>query len=214
MFAAIISSDGLKGKTKITENRLGAAGVVTVGCKVSQRRLKKALQKYNGEIIFAKNVDTRGILPFDTLCFKKYLLFEEFSDYVLSENCYNLKIGIMDSSAQFLIGERIPCLIAHAGETVICTKENIDELCRFWLKSTGVCPEVTDNPLYLSDCDICFAPNGMATSGILFGSGGRGINIKSTVAKIPKEYHFLLAHGINPAELLCMLENEKKYCIT
>ena len=53
MFAAIISSDGLKGKTKITENRLGAAGVVTVGCKVSQRRLKKALQKYNGEIILS-----------------------------------------------------------------------------------------------------------------------------------------------------------------
>ena len=214
MFAAVISSDGLKGKTKITENRLGAAGVVTAGCKVSPRRLKKTLQKYNGEVIFAKNVDTRGILPFDTIDFKKSLLFEEFADYVLSENCYNLKIGILDPFACYLISERIPYLIAHAGETVICTKENIDELCRFWLKSTGICPEVTENPLHLSDCDICFAPNGIATSGVLFGCGGRGINMKKTVAKIPKEYHFLLAHGINSAELLCMLENERKYCIT
>jgi hypothetical protein len=73
---------------------------------------------------------------------------------------------------------------------------------------------VTENSFRLCDCDICFAAKGVATSGILFGRGGRGIDELKLIKKIPEQYRILLSQGIDPAELLCMLENEKKYCVT
>ncbi len=214
MFATVIKNDDFKRKTKITEQHLGVVGIITVSQKPNTKKLKKILQKYNGEVIFSKFCDYGEIRPFDTTFFKENLLFSEFSRFVLSKIGYNLKIGIYDPDTHHLENPILPRLIAHAEETVICTERNIDNLCDFWLKSTGICPEITENPIHLCDCDVCFSTKGIATSGILFGCGGRGIDQQAVIEKIPEQYRILLNHGVNPAELLCMLENERKYCVT
>lgn len=213
MFATVISGGNFKRKRKITEQQLGRVGIISVAQKASRRKLKKILQKYNGEVIFAKTYDNRDIKLFDTSFFKENLLFCDFADFVLSQSGYSLKIGICDPDNRHLETLILPRLIAHAEETVICTSQNIDDLCEFWLKSTGTCPFVTENPLHLSDCDVCFAINGVATSGTLFGLGGRGIDQQKLIEKIPLQYRVLLNHQVDPTELLCMLENEKKYCV-
>ncbi len=214
MFATVINGENFKRKTKFSEQQLGVIGIITVAQKASRKKLKKILQKYNGEVIFAKSCDNGGIKPFNTSPFKENLLFCDFADFVLSQSGYSLKIGIYDPDKRHLEAHVLPRLIAHAEETVICTSQNIDDLCEFWLKATGTCPEVTENPLHLCDCDICFSAEGVATSGILFGHGGRGIDQRKLIKKIPKQYRILLSQGIDPAELLCMLENEKRYCVT
>ncbi len=214
MFATVINGGNFKRKTKITEQQLGNVGIISVAQKASRRKLKKILQKYNGEVIFSKTYKFSEIKPFDTSSFKENLLFCDFADFVLSQNGYSLKIGICDPDNRHLETLILPRLIAHAEETVICTSQNIDDLCEFLLKATGTCPEVTENPSHLSDCDVCFCAEGVATSGILFGHGGRGIDQRKLIEKIPLQYSFLLDRGIDPAELLCMLENEKKYCVT
>ena len=214
MFATVIISENFKRKTKITEQQLGVVGIVTVAQNPSIKKLKKILRKYNGEVVFSKFCNCSEIKPFDTSYFKETLLFCEFSDFVLSQSGYNLKIGIYDPNASHLETYILPRLIAHAEETVICTEQNIDDLCEFWLKSTGTCPFVTENQSRLSDCDVCFAINGVATSGTLFGLGGRGIDQLKLTERIPEQYRVLLNRGIDPTELLCMLENEKKYCVT
>lgn len=213
MFATVIIDENFKRKTKITEQQLGVVGIVTVAQNPSIKKLKKILRKYNGEVVFSKFCNCSEIKPFDTSYFKETLLFCEFSDFVLSQSGYNLKIGIYDPNASYLETCILPRLIAHAEETVICTKKDIDFLCEFWLKSTGTCPEVTENSFRLCDCDICFAAKGVATSGILFGRGGRGIDELKLIKKIPEQYRVLLNSGIDPAELLCMLENERNYCV-
>lgn len=214
MFAVVITDENFKRKTKISEQQLEVVGIITVAQKPSIKRLKKTLQKYNGEVIFSKFCNCSEIKSFDMSSFKENLLFCEFSDFVLSQSGYSLKIGIYDPDKRYLETHVLPRLIAHAEETVICTNQNIDDLCEFWLKATGTCPDVTENSSHLCDCDICFSTEGIATSGILFGHGGRGIDQRKLIEKIPERYSFLLDHGIDPAELLCMLENEKKYYVT
>lgn len=214
MFAVVIIDENLKRKTKITEQQLCNVGIISVAPKTNTKKLKKVLQKYNGEVILSKACNFSEIQPFDTSSFKENLLFYDFADFVLSQSGYSLKIGIYAPNAIHLETSVLPRLIAHAEETVICTKTNIDDLCEFWLKSTGTCPFVTENSSHLSDCDVCFALNGVATSGILFGRGGRGIEQQKLIKRIPKQYFSLLNRQIDPAELLCMLENERKYNVT
>lgn len=211
MFAVVVVDENRKRKSKISEQQLDTLSIVSTAQKTSLKKLKKVLQKYNGEVIFAKTYDNRDIKPFDTSFFKENLLFCDFADFVLSQNGYNLKIGICDPDNRHLETLILPRLIAHAEETVICTGQNIDDLCEFWLKSTGTCPFVTENQSRLSDCDVCFAINGVATSGTLFGHGGRGIDQQKLIEKIPLQYRVLLNRHVDPAELLCMLENEEKY---
>ncbi len=206
MFAAILASTESKNARKILKKPIGNALIFTVGAKVSRRRLEKAIKPFNGEVIFAKNVESRGILPFDTAGFKQRLLFESFAEYVLGERGCGLKIGIFDPKADHLKSEYLPRLIAHTEETVIITEQSIDFLCEEWLSATGVCPEVSERPGDLVDCDICFAPSGIATTGALFGRGGRGYNTIKIIAQTPEEYRFLVAQGIDPAELLCMCQ--------
>ncbi len=213
MFAVVVGAENGRDKLKIVEKTFENVGIFTVGTRVSSRRLNRALKKYNGEIIFSKTAKAYGIPAFDCSRFKEGLLFDEFANYVLSQNNRNIKIGIFDPKAQHLKSPVIPRLIAHAEETVIYTESNVDGLCRFWLKSTGMCPDVTENLSRLSVCDVCFAINGVATQGVLFGKNGRGINQHKLIEKIPEQYLFLLARQIDPAELLCMLENERKYCV-
>ena len=57
MFATVINGGNFKRKTKITEQQLGCVGIISVAQKASRRKLKKILQKYNGEVIFAKTCD-------------------------------------------------------------------------------------------------------------------------------------------------------------
>lgn len=214
MFAVVVVDENRKRKSKISEQQLGTLSIVSTAQKTSLKKLKKVLQKYNGEVIISKACNFSEITPLDTSFFKENLLFCDFADFVLSKSGYSLKIGICDPDNRHLETLILPRLIAHAEETVICTGQNIDNLCEFWLKSTGTCPEVTENSFRLCDCDICFAAKGVATSGILFGRGGRGIDELKLIKKIPEQYRILLSQGIDPAELLCMLENERKYCVT
>ncbi len=213
MFAVVVIDEKLKRKNKISEQQLGCVGIISVVQKTNLKKLKKVLQKYNGEVILSIPCNFSDIKAFDTTPFKENLLFSDFADFVLSQSGYSLKIGICDPYCHHLENVILPRLIAHAEETVICTELNVDDLCEFWLKSTGTCPFVTENPSHLSDCDVCFAINGVATSGTLFGHGGRGIDQQKLIEKIPEQYLFLLDRQIDPAELLCMLENEKKYCV-
>ncbi len=213
MFATVIYDENYKARNKIYEKQVGKAGVISVGFRVSRRRLSKVLKRYNGEVIFAENVKKCGILPFDCTDFKTNLLFSEFAEHCLQYNGCGLKIGILDPYGHRLEAELLPRLIAHAEETVIVTDKEIDELCRIWLTATGICPEITDSRSRLADCTVCFAPEGAVTAGVLYGQGGRGLDERKYAAKIPEEYRFLITRGVSPAELLCMLENEDKYCI-
>ncbi len=213
MFAVVVVDENEKRKSKISEQQVGNVGIISVAPKTNSKKLKKVLQKYNGEVILSKTCNLSEIKTFDTTPFKENLLFCDFADFVLSQSGYSLKIGICDPYCHHLETLILPRLIAHAEETVICTELNVDDLCEFWLKSTGTCPFVTENQSHLSDCDVCFAINGVATSGVLFGHGGRGIDQQKLIKKIPEQYSFLLNRQIDPLELLCMLENEEKYCV-
>ncbi len=184
---------------------MGELWHLRVGKRVSRRRLKRALQDFDGKYIFSSSVNTRGLVPFSTNALKHTVLFRQFTDHVLNSSGMGLTVGIVDRDGRFLETDTVTRIITHVESVMICTlRTDIDELCHDWLLLTGTCPEVTTDPKYLLDCDCVFSPDlRVATSGILFGKGG--LNIDRSKIELPDVYIPLVESGVDPVDLACII---------
>ncbi len=205
VFAVITELCETDADKKIEVCRMGELLNFRVGKKVSHRRLKRALNKFNGEYIFSTTFDTRGLAPCSTDRLKTAVLFEQFADHVLSSVGIGLTVGIVDRDGKILENDTVTHIIAHAESVIICTlRENIDELCRGWLLLTGTCPEITADPKHLLECNCVFSPDlRVATVGLLFGKGG--LNIDREKIELPEIYLPLVEAGVDPVDLTCLL---------
>ncbi len=209
MFAIIIANTKHKNTRKIVQQQVGKANIIEVGRRSSVRRLKRLLNKYNGEVILSADCKRLNIKTFDTEIFKAELLYLQFAKKMLALNGRELRIGLFDRQFKILDRELTTLLIAHASATLICTQNNISSECRDWLIKTGICPDVTDSLSDLSICDYVFSPfEGCPHSPTVFGKNGIGLNLDYAESLLPAKYLFLIDKNVNPAELLCMLCHE------
>ena len=205
MFAVITELADESGDKKIVAQRIGCLLHLMVGKRVGRRSLTKVLQNFSGKYIFSKSVNRRGIVPFPTEHFKKDILFAQFCDRVLNSKGAGLFVGIIDRDGSLLESDDLTRIITHTESVIICTlKTDIDNLCKNWIYETGICPEITSDPKYLTDCDCVFSPDlRVAVSGVLFGQGG--LSIDRTKINLPKEYQPLTDAGVDPVDLACIL---------
>lgn len=209
MFAVVTRSTHTADARKFTITDYGCACHIQTGRRTSRRKLRRILKKFGTDVIFGTGTDTCGITPFDTGAFKEHLLFCQFAQYVLSLEGFDLKIGLLDKTGDYLNSETLVELIAHAADTVICTDLPAEEHCKKWILHTGICPEVTFDRSCLRECDCVFAPEGLkGCVGTVFGRGGKGIDCNKI--KLPSVFRPLVEFGVSPADLLCMLEREKE----
>ena len=209
MFAVVTKSLHTADTRKLTITDYGCACQIQAGRRTSRRKLRRVLKKFGTDVIFGAGADTCGITPFDTGAFKEHLLFRQFAHYVLSLEGFDLKIGLLDKSGNYLSSDTLTELIAHAADAVICTDFPAEEHCKRWILYTGICPEVTLDRSYLRECDCVFAPEGLkGCAGTVFGRGGKGLD--RSIIDLPPQFRPLVDSGVDPAELLCMLEREKE----
>lgn len=210
MVAVVLKNKSRHGILKTYSEKKGRMCIISVGDQVGQLRLRRALKPFGNDFIFARNVETRGIIPYDTSDFRRKFLFKTFFDYVKSQQGYKLKIGIHVESEDLLA--HIFPLISHTAETVLLTKFELDEFCNKCLIQVGTCPEVVSEPAQLSDCDVIFAPEGTSfTNGIVFDM--------KTLAPSPQQLHLpkycnsALAGGVDAVDLAALLSLEDKTII-
>ncbi len=204
MLAVVTASSNRDDRRKIKTATLGSILLVSVGNKVSQRRLKKALRPFEGAFLCSGNIHPPKLQPFDTKKPLEHLLFRQFCDFLLSQNGIHVSCGIVDPLGQYLNGDLLTKIVAHCALVTIFTLKDTDELCQQLLLDTGTCPETVQRKAWLYGCDCVFAPQGLVGfEGILFGKGGRGVD--PDLLYFEPQHHALLQSGIDKAQLWCLL---------
>ncbi len=210
MFAVVTKYDKFPNSRRYCVEFLDPVCRISIGSKVSRRRLERLLAPFSGRVIFANNVTPHRIKPFDTLSLRRSVLFSQFYDRVMSQNGISLSVGIIDPAGDYVNREEMTEIIAHSALTTVFTFKNMDVLSREWLLATGTCPEIVEKKALLYATNIIFAPEGLlGYEGELFGLGGRGIDRDSL--SIPNKIVQFLANAIdeiNVVDLYCMLKNE------
>ena len=187
---------------KIKVERIGEIALVRVGRRVGKFRLKRALSPYGNDIIFAPNVNSRGIPSMDTEPYKRELLFKMFLDYCLNQINLDVRIGIVDNEGQYL--DRLIPVISRVQATVIYSERDLKHFCKNCLIDTGTCPEIASSYAELCDCDVVFSPEGLVHfPGILFGNGG--ITISESNILLPNYCEKALNCGADKVDLAAAL---------
>ncbi len=204
MIAVLTDCHDRKSHRKITKESFGEIAVLSVGKRVSARKLKKVLLEFD-KIICAGGFNRRGIVPTKTDRMKEEFVFNMFVSFCLSAEFKGDKVGIFDSDGKFFtrlipVVNRVPC-------TVICTEIEAETFCRFCIAETGACPDVVSKKSYLYDCDVVFSPDGLlGFSGVLFSNSGVGLKHK---VMLPEYCDTALNLGVDPIELAAVMADSK-----
>ncbi len=181
---------------------------ISVGEKLSKRRLKRLLEPFGGLFLADDCVDLHGLQPFDTTELRETVLFKQFCDRVLELTGVALSVGIFDPAGKYLDLNETTEIIAHAASTTVFTYRNAETLCRRWLATTGTCPEIVEKKAWLFGCDCVFAPQGLkGFNGELFGVGGNSVDSESLY--IPDDIVRFLSNKVDKIDLYCLLKAEK-----
>ena len=208
MMAVVTLSDKKDEPRKIKTEQLCDIVHISVGSKVSQRRLRKALAPFEGAFLCAEGITVPKLRPFDTEKPLEQLLFRQFCDCLLSQNGIHICAGIIDPLGEHISGPLMTKIVAHCALVTVFTLKNTDELCQRLLNDTGTCPEIVQRKAWLFGCDYVFAPQGLlGFDGKLFGKGGVGIDPESLV--IDPQYQPLLQKGVDKPKLWCLLNDVK-----
>ena len=204
MIAVLTDCHNRKLSRKITKEVFGEIAVLSVGKRVSTKKLKKALLEFD-RVIFAGDFNRRGIAPTETGKIKEEFIFNMFVSFCLSAEFKGDKVGVFDMDGRFFtrlisVINRVPC-------TVICTETEAEVFCRLCISETGACPDVVSPKSYLYDCDVVFSPDGLlGFSGVLFSNSGIGLKTK---AMLPECCDAALNLGVDPVELAAVMSASK-----
>lgn len=207
MIAVVTELKEKQYRKKIVVEQLGDITHFKIGSRVGTRKLKRILKPFGNNIVFAKGVPTRGILPFDSEDFKNELLFEMFLRYCTSRSGLSFKVGFIDDDGRFL--ERFITVVSRVDTATILSKQKLDDYCLKCIAETGACPDIARTKAELYDCDAVFSVNGLiGFTGVLFGKGGRTPN--ELDVSLPPLYNTLITHGIDALDLAALIFQSKK----
>lgn len=205
MIAVLTDCRDRKFCRKVTKQIIGEIAVLSIGKRVSTRKLKKELLEFD-KIVFADGFNRRGIVPTETGKLIEEFIFNMFVSFCLSAEFKGDKVGVFDSEGRFFtrmisVINRVPC-------TVICTETEAEEFCRCCIAETGACPDIVSKKSHLYDCDVVFSPDGLlGFSGVLFSNSGIGCKAKVT---LPEYCDVALGLGVDPIELAAIMAADEK----
>jgi hypothetical protein len=210
MFAIVTKYDKFPHSRRYRVEFLDPVCRISIGSKISRRRLERLLKPFGGRVLFAENITPHRIKQFDTSALRRSVLFCQFYDRVMSKNGISLSVGVVDTAGDFLNRREMTEIIAHSASTTVFTFKNMDDKSHEWLLATGTCPEIVEKKTLLYATDVTFAPEGLlGYEGELFGLGGNGIDREKLY--IPDEVRQFLSDSFNQldkVDLYCMLKNE------
>ncbi len=209
MMAVVTLSDNKNERRKIKTEQHCDILHISVGNKVSQRRLKKALTPFEGAFLCGEGVTAPKLHPFETEKPLEQLLFRQFCDCLLSQSGIHISAGIIDPLGEHISGPLMTKIVAHCALVTVFTLKDTDGLCQQLLNDTGTCPEIVQRKAWLFGCDYVFAPQGLlGFEGTLFGKGGRGIDPE--LLFIAPQYQPLLQKGVDKPELWCLINEASR----
>ena len=210
MFAIVTSYDKFPHSRRYRVEFCDPVCRISIGSKLSRRRLERLLRPFGGRILFAADATSHRIKQYDTSALRRTVLFCQFYDRVMSENGISLSVGIVDPAGDFLSRREMTEIIAHSAATTVFTFKNADRQSQEWLLATGTCPEIVEKKALVYSADIVFAPEGLTGyEGELFGLGGNGIDREDLY--IPDRVRHFLSDSfaqIDKTDLYCMLNSE------
>ena len=211
MLAVVTPSDGKSDRRRIKTVQYGRIVHISVGSKVSDRRLKKVLAPFEGRFLAAEGIKTHSLRPFDPSPIAERLLFEQFCRYVLTLKGDRTAVAGGDPAGRHIGEPLFTEVVAHAAAVTVFTLLDTEALCEGWLKATGTCPDTVDRKAFLYSADCCFAPQGfLGFEGTLFGLGGRDLDCDSI--PVPFDLLPLFSTDIDRKKLICLIKSaENRY---
>lgn len=206
MLAVVTPSDGKSDRRKIKTAQLGGIVHISIGSKVSFRRLKKVLAPFEDRFLAAEGIKTHSLRPFDHSHIAEQLLFEQFCRYVLTLQGFRTAVAVVDPAGRYIKEPLFAEVVAHAAAVTVFTLLDTEALCEGWLKTTGTCPDIVDRKAFLYSADCCFAPQGLlGFEGTLFGLGGRDLDCDSI--PVPPDLLPLFSSDVDRKKLVCLIKS-------
>lgn len=206
MIAVVTPSHDRNDRRKLKMTPMGSILHISVGNKVSIRRLKKALIPFEGGFLAADGIKTGGLRPFDPSPIYEQLLFEQFCNHVLTLQGFRTTVAVVDPAGRHIREPLFAKVVAHAAAVTVFTLVDTEALCEGWLKTTGTCPDTVDRKVFLYSADCCFAPHGLlGFEGTLFGDGG--CRLDCDIIPIPPDLLPLFSTDIDREKLVCLIKS-------